>query len=362
MDDSRLNKVTLVRKFSVSASHRKAGPSLRSLSRKAGSVARAQDDNFRLSLGRKNGSQRINVLKSLMCNRQFLHFRQLFFQQLLIVEIGVVTVAGDELFMSAQFDYATAVKDGDAVGVAYGGDPVGDEDGGAALHDLAQVVQDLVFRLGVHAGEGIVQDEDAGVADDGPGDGGALLLATGQSNATLSHRGGVLLGKILDIGGDAGTLRRQADRLFIGLVGAESDVLLHRIAEQERFLGHKADRAAQGFQRVIGDGAAVEQDASGGRVVNAGNQADQGGLAGAGGPDNGQAAAGRNLQIHVAQDGGAVISEVEAAKLQFADHVNRRGSIGGGVHNLGLLPHDFADAGQRSRATLEDVDDPAQSN
>src|SRR5439155_16253885 len=88
----------------------------------------------------------------------FLNFGELFFQQLLAVEVGVVAVDGQQFVMSAELDDAAAVKDGDAIGIANSRNPVGNEDGGASLHYVTEMIQDFVFGLRVHAGERIVEN------------------------------------------------------------------------------------------------------------------------------------------------------------------------------------------------------------
>ena len=80
------------------------------------------------------------------------------------------------------------------------------------------MVQDFVFGVRIHAGKGVVQNQDAGVADDRPGDCGALLLSAGKSDAAFAYQGLILLGKTLNILGDAGSLRGGADfRIFASL-------------------------------------------------------------------------------------------------------------------------------------------------
>ena len=101
------------------------------------------------------------------------------------------------------------VEDGDAVGVADGGDAVGDEDGGASVHEVAKVVEDFVFGVGVDAGEGVVEDEDAGAAEEGAGDGGALLLASGEGDAALADGGVVAVGEVFDVARRCWRLRRR---------------------------------------------------------------------------------------------------------------------------------------------------------
>ena len=52
--------------------------------------------------------------------RSFFHSGKFFFEQLLVVEILVVAVKGQEFVVSAVFDDAAFVQDGDAVGLANG--------------------------------------------------------------------------------------------------------------------------------------------------------------------------------------------------------------------------------------------------
>jgi hypothetical protein len=124
---------------------------------------------------------------------------------------------GEQFVVGAEFDDASLVENGDAVGVADGGDAVRDEDGGASAHEIAQVVENFVFGVGVDAGEGVVEDKDAGAAEDGAGDGGALLLAAGEGDAALAHRGVVAVGKRLDVGGDVGGLGGSDDFFVRGI-------------------------------------------------------------------------------------------------------------------------------------------------
>src|SRR5208337_2526690 len=123
-----------------------------------------------------------------------LDFGQLLFQQLFVIEIGVITVAGNELVVRALFYDASLVEDGDGVGVADGGNAMGDEDGGASAHDFAEMVEDFIFGVGVDAGEGVVEDENAGAAEQGAGNGGALLLASGERYAAFADGGVVAFG------------------------------------------------------------------------------------------------------------------------------------------------------------------------
>ena len=64
-------------------------------------------------------------------------------------ELGVVTVLGDEAFMSAAFDDFAAFEDDDLIGSADGGQAVCDDDHRAVCHEVVERFLDLAFGDGV---------------------------------------------------------------------------------------------------------------------------------------------------------------------------------------------------------------------
>ncbi len=93
----------------------------------------------------------------------------------------------------------------------------------------------------------------------------ALLLAAGEGESALADHGFVLLGKALDIlrnARDGSGTMQSARRLR---PHAEGDVFADGGAEEEGFLGNESDLAAQGFERILADGTAIDEDGSGRR-------------------------------------------------------------------------------------------------
>src|SRR5438445_5553067 len=123
------------------------------------------------------------------------------------------------------------------------------------------MVEDFVFGVGVDAGEGVVEDEDAGAAQKGAGDGGALLLASGERDAAFAYCCVVAFGEAFDVLRDVGGFGGGFDvvqlRLAIFLRYAEGDVFADGVAEKEGFLGNESYVAAQRVERELPDGAAV---------------------------------------------------------------------------------------------------------
>ena len=93
-------------------------------------------------------------------------------------EPGVDTVGGDKFIVGAYFDEMAVLQDENTVGTDDAGEPVGDYQGSTALHEAVQGFLDDGLVLGVHAGQGLVEDKDWGVLQEGPSDGDALPLPT----------------------------------------------------------------------------------------------------------------------------------------------------------------------------------------
>lgn len=217
---------------------------------------------------------------------------EFFLEGLFLMEIGVIATAGDELFVRAQFDDAAVVENEDDVSVADGGDAVGDEKGGAAAHDGGEVGEDFLFGDGIDAREGIVEDEDGGVAEDGAGDGGALFLAAGEGDAALADFGLEACGKGSDIIGEAAFGGGFGDGFGRCARDAEGDVFSEGGTEQEGFLGDEADGGAELVEVEVAQIDAIEEDAAGGGVEESGQEIEEGGFATAGLADDGDGGAG----------------------------------------------------------------------
>ena len=136
---------------------------------------------------------------------------QLFFEQLLAVQVGVVAFAREQFVMGTALSDVAVAEDDDLVGVLDGGDAVRNQNCGAALHHGAEAGEDALFGLSVHSGKGIVEDEDARVANDGAGDGASLFLSAGERDAAFAERRVVLVGEFLDVGIEIGDFCGGAD-------------------------------------------------------------------------------------------------------------------------------------------------------
>ena len=145
---------------------------------------------------------------------------------------------------------------------------------------------------------------------------------------------------------------------------AEGEVFADGLAEEEGFLAYHADVAAEDGEGVVAHRAAVDEERSFGSFIQAGDQADQGGLSAACGADDGEAGAGGNVERDVVEDRCVAVAEVEVAELDLAvqDGIGGNGGIGGAVVDGRLGLEQLVDALYRGGAALEDVDDPADGD
>ena len=141
------------------------------------------------------------------------------------------------------------------------------------------MVKDFFFSVGIDARKRVVQHQDARIANDGAGDGGALLLPAGKRDAALPDQRLVLIGEAFDIGGDIGSLGSGPHLLVRSVFHAKSDVLTHSIAEQKCLLRHKANASPQRLQRIFADRPAIQKKRSRSGIEDARQQAHQRGLA-----------------------------------------------------------------------------------
>ena len=82
------------------------------------------------------------------------------------------------------------------VGQRDGGQPVGDDQGGAALHLDPQSGMDPLLDLDVDGAGGVVEHHDGRVDQQGPGDGDPLALTAGEGVAPLAHHRVVAVGQV----------------------------------------------------------------------------------------------------------------------------------------------------------------------
>src|SRR5690606_11839596 len=239
-----------------------------------------------------------------------------------------------------------------------GGAAVGDDEHAGGLGGALEPGEDLRFDLGVDGAGGVVEDEQAGVAGEGAGEGDPLALAAGEAGAALAEFGVQAVLEVADELVGPGGGQSLPDAGVVDALAVERDVGADGVVEDE---GNLLDQRGGGGEGGGGEFAqvdAVEPDRAPGGVDEPGGQVGQGRLARAGGADERDGLAGFDGEGHVAQRLGAVRVGVGhrvefeaggAGALEFALAV---GHVAGGGQ-------DAVDAAAADHGGGEVAEDPA---
>ena len=240
--------------------------------------------------------------------------------------------------MGAAFRQLALVEHEDRVGVGNGREAVRDRDRGAVGRHGVERGEDVLLGAGVERAGRLVEQQDRRVLDEGPRDRDALLLAARELEPALAHLGGEALRQALDQRHQGRGARCVGDVGLARPVAAIGDVVADGVVEQHRILGNDAEHRAQRGLGHAPDVLPVDQDAPGEWIVEAEQQASDGGLARARGADDGDLVARRNLEAEAVEDGAVgLVAEHHVVEhhRRLADD-QRRGARGVG-HLLRLV-------------------------
>ena len=81
----------------------------------------------------------------------------------------IFSFEGEQLLVGALLDDASVVEDDDLVGIADGGEAVGNDESGAPLHDAVHAALDELLGTGVDGGGCLVEDKDGWVGNGSTG-------------------------------------------------------------------------------------------------------------------------------------------------------------------------------------------------
>ena len=210
---------------------------------------------------------------------------------------------------------------------------VGDQDEGAIrplLQFFAQGLQHAVLQWRVHRGGGLVQQPNAGLAQQGAGEVNQLALAARQSLAAFVDLAFKPFGVRRDGGVKQPCAAGRDEQGFVARVGqAEDEVFAQGARKQAAVLRDKADVLGQAVFGNEFEFHAVEQDAATLGLVHAREQSQQTGLAAADAANDGDAFSGADVEFGQAQCLRAVVLHVDVAEAVLA--------IQGGHQGLGAF-------------------------
>ena len=236
-------------------------------------------------------------------------------------QLGEKPAALDQLVERAGLDDPSVLKHQNARRIAHGGEPVGDDEGGAAFHDFVERQIDALLGHRIERAGGFVEDQDRRVLEQRAGDGEPLPLAAGEQPAALADRRLQAAVVAVDEFERLRAGRGVADFGVGGVRLADAQVFRDRAVEQQRLLEHDADIAAQPDQPEIADIGAVDRDGARLRIERAIEQRQRRRLAAAGRPDQRDAVAGQRLEGQI-DDGGtlAVVGKRHILEFDMAVH------------------------------------------
>src|SRR5271157_4356696 len=205
--------------------------------------------------------------------------------------------------MRAALDDAATFYHQNLVGTANSGQAMRDDERGAPLHQVREAFLDHALRLGVEAGGGFVQDENARVGQDSARNRDPLALSAREFDAAFADDGVVLqfvfLGKLIHSGDGAGAKDFLLRRIGLG----KSHILANGSVEEKRILQNHPQLRALGLKPHSRKIDRINQHLARIRSVESRNQTDDGGLARAGRADQRRHSAGAGAKGNVVQNG-----------------------------------------------------------
>ena len=187
------------------------------------------------------------------------------------------------------------------------------------------------------------------------GDGDALAFTAGQSEPALADDGVVAVGELDDPVVDRRRPRRLLNLVVGGLRLAVGDVRPQVVGEQVALLGHHPDRRRQTGEAQPTEIDAVEADGTSVGVVEPGDQAEHGRLAGAGRTDQRDQRAGACGEVDTSEHLlSGVVGEVDVVEGELATDLDRFEPRGvWSLDDVGLRVEILKDATEHGRRRLQ---------
>lgn len=251
------------------------------------------------------------------------------------IELVILALLGDELFVAAALYYAALLQDHYGLGVADGGETVGYHKDGPARHQGVHSVLDYCLRARVYGRGRFVHYHDRRVGHGGAGYGDELTLALGQVVVVAADHSLVALRQPRDEGVGPRELRRCDALLIRSVKLAAADVVHHRAGKEAHVLEDDAHGAAQVRFAYLGDVYPVVAYLAVCQVVKAIHEIRDSSFACAGGTYEGDFLPGIGVQTDIVQHQlASVIAEIHVVEHHAALHLG----IAQAAVVVGVLP------------------------
>ena len=246
---------------------------------------------------------------------------------------------------------------------------------GLARGAVAQRAQNGAFGLDVHAGQRVVQHDDGRAGQQGARQRQPLFLPARQRHPPFADHGPIPVGKLGDLGIDAGQAGRPTHIVEVDVGPGKRDVVLNPGGEQERVLGNEADAAPQFGQGEVARVAPVDRDGAARHVEQPRQELHQRALARPHPPDDGHGPAGGDTERHVVQGVGGVrrrggrrgavsvgrVPKVDVPEFERAAHRTAERAAGA-IDDVGTGLPDRIQAQHGCLAALVQRDQPAHGH
>src|SRR6266404_1247909 len=197
------------------------------------------------------------------------------------VQIVVAASESVQRLVSAAFNDAAGFDNQNLFGAANGREPMRNYERCAAAHEVTQTFLNERFRLRIQTGSGFIENEDAGISENGASDGDALLLSSGKFYAAFADDGIVFpfkgFGEFVHAG-DAASFHN----LFFGGVGpGKGHIFANGSVEKKSILQHHTELRAIATEFDGCQIDSVNQSTAAFRFIKRSDQSNDGGLASA---------------------------------------------------------------------------------
>ena len=162
--------------------------------------------------------------------------------------------------MITALDDLSVLQNHDGVGVAHGGEAVGDHKGSPFSHQTVHALLDVLFCSRIDGARRLIEDQDRRLGHCRPRDIKKLSLALTQVRAIALKNGVIALWKPHDKGMGRCHLRRLNNFLVGGIKPSVPDIFHNRSRKQMRILKHHGNVAAQVVPLNMADINAVDGD------------------------------------------------------------------------------------------------------
>ena len=115
--------------------------------------------------------------------------------------------------------------------MADGIQPVGNDQQSLTPAQLGDGLLDVALVVGVHAGSGLIQNDDGGILQNAAGNGDSLPLSTGEAGSTFADDRVKAVGQFHDEVIASGFPGCLIDLLPCGVCPSHGDVVIHGILE-----------------------------------------------------------------------------------------------------------------------------------